>query len=296
MRRSPVIGMLLSVLPLAFMVVFIGVPLILSVAYALGDVGGINSAISQTALHQIAAKHGITFAVFAALFASRQFVNDLIATAWITVVSVVIMLAVSWGIALYMRFAKHRARRLVGAMYVVPMFIPTVIASYALVSFYNQGGFLSALAYHLGLPNFPTPGYTNGGVVLALVWSGIPFSTLLISAGLRSVPDSLLEAAQDVGAPWHSIFLRILVPLNLMQTAIVATFAIIGNVGSFTIPYLVGPNAPQMLGVLMYNSFSAYDQPQQAEAMAILMFLMALVVGFIYIRVNLRQERRGSGV
>ena len=295
MRRRPILGLALPVLPVAFLVVFIGIPLMLSVAYTLGDVGGINRAISETALHQIATKHGVTFAVFAALFSSQRFMSDLWAMTWITITSVVSTLTLRWTIAMYTRFSWDAPGRLAAIMYVIPVFIPSVISSYALVSFYNDGGFLSALATHLGDPKFPTPGYTSAGVVLALVWSEIPFATLLIASGLRLIDGSLIEAAKDVGTLLLSIFIRVMVPMNLLPTAIVATFAIIGNIGSFTIPYLVGPSAPQMLGVLMYNTFSAYDQPQQAEAMAILLFLVALVVGYAYIRLTLQQERRKGG-
>jgi ABC-type spermidine/putrescine transport system permease subunit I len=51
----------------------------------------------------------------------------------------------AWLIAIYLRFNKGRLAKIVSSLYIVPMFIPVVIASYALVEFWNDGGIGTAL-------------------------------------------------------------------------------------------------------------------------------------------------------
>jgi ABC-type spermidine/putrescine transport system permease subunit I len=90
--------------------------------------------------------------------------------------------------------------------------------------------------------------------------------------------------------------LRVIVPLNMLPTIIVATFTGIGVLGSFTIPYLTGPNAPTLLGVTMARFFQAFNEPQQAAAMAVLVFLLAAGLGAVYVWANVSSHRRGGAV
>ena len=68
---------------------------------------------------------------------------------------------------------------------VVPLFIPVVIASYAMLVFYASDGFMRSLAYHAGWHGFPTLGYTLWCVVLAEIWVNVPFGVLMMSSGLN---------------------------------------------------------------------------------------------------------------
>jgi ABC-type spermidine/putrescine transport system permease subunit I len=227
----------------------------------------------------VSTDHGITFAVYAHLLGDASFRGDFWATIWVTLASVALILVVGWSLALYLRFARGRLVHILSSLYLVPLFIPVVIASYAIVTFWNAHGYMSALVENILHLPFDGFGYTLFGVVLGQLWVNIPFSVLLLASGLRNVPDTLIESARDVGASFPTILLRIIVPLNMLPTIIVATFTGIGVLGSFTIPYLTGPNAPQ-----------------QAAAMAVIVFLLAAGLGAVYVWANVSSHRRGGAV
>jgi ABC-type spermidine/putrescine transport system permease subunit I len=201
---------------------------------------------------------------------------------------------VSWAIALYLRLTDSRLARIVSALSVVPLFIPVVIASYAILVFYASDGFIKSIAYHLGMHNFPTWGYTLTCVVLGEIWVNIPFGVLLMTSGLNGVPNNLIEAARDAGAPMWRVVLSILLPMTVIPTVIVATFTGIYVLGSFTVPYLTGPTAPNLLGPSMSNFFNAFNQPQQAEVLAIVVFVLALGLGAVYVWANVRTGKRAG--
>jgi len=94
-----------------------------------------------------------------------------------------------------------------------------------------------------------------------------------------------------VGAGFIARLWRIVLPLNLVPLLIVATFTFIGVVGSFTVPYLLGPNAPQMVGVAMQAYFSSYQQPQPAVAIAVLTFAACAAAGVLYVWATSRSGR-----
>jgi ABC-type spermidine/putrescine transport system permease subunit I len=80
--------------------------------------------------------------------------------------------------------------------------------------------------------------------------------------------------------------------LNVLPTLIVTTFTGIGVLGSFTVPYLLGPNAPTLLGVTMTNYYQSYNEPQLSSAIAVLVFIMAAGLGALYVWANIRSNRK----
>lgn len=283
--------------PVLLIAVFIGFPIIVSVTYTLGHLGGLNSAASAIAQHQVSANgHLATLGAYSQVFAESNFRGALIASVWVTVMAVAITLLLAWAIALYAWLSRSRLAHVLTALAIVPLFIPVVIASYSILQFWSYGGFLKTLAYALGFPGFPNLGFSLALVVLAEVWVSLPFAVLLVSSGLGSVPASLFEAARDAGASVLRATLRILVPLNLLPTIIVVCFTGISILGSFTVPYMVGPTAPNLLGPEATETFQSFNEPQQAEVMAMVLFALSVIVAVPYIWATYRTNRRTGAV
>lgn len=280
-------------IPLLIALAFIGMPIVLAVLYTFGYTGWLNQTISLLAAHQVTAPHGgLTLGAWSQLLKEPAFRSELWATIWVTVVSTVVEVAIAWVLAGYIRFARGWGRRIVGVLFVVPMFVPSVISAYALQTFWEDHGRLAGLLYPLGMHDVHLPGGTNFAVVLGLVWINLPFAVLLIAAGLYAVPDAYIDAARDAAAPWHTIARTILFPLVKLPTLVVITFIATGTLGSYTIPYIMGPASPQMLGVTMTSSYSDYGLPQTAEIMAIVVFLLAGAFSVLYVRANAAEVRR----
>lgn len=284
------LGLLLALPPFAAVLLLIAVPAVQALTFSLGQVPSGNAAYT-TGMHLVTSPTP-TLAVYQSLFANPAFREDLKLTAGVTVTSVVLVLVVGYILALYVRFGSGPLPNLVRSLYLMPMFVPVVIASYALITFYVDRGELQAILEHLGLGYKPVI-YHQSGIVIGQVWASIPFAVLMLGSGLDAISQELIEAARDVGAGPLTILWRVVLPLNLVPALIVVTFTFIGVVGSFTIPFLLGPNAPQMLGVTMQAYFSSYQQPQAAAAMAVLTFLVCAVAGGLYVWGT---SRAGKGV
>lgn len=284
-----VIGLLMALLPFAILLLLIVLPAIDSLLFSLGRIPSNNVAFS-TGMHLVKSDH-LTLQVYKNLFSSKYFIQDLVMTLVVTAFSVVGIVVVSYSLALYVRFSRGVFPRLVRTLYLIPMFIPVVIASYALITFWVDHGLMMALLEHLGI-HYVSPIYKASGIVIGQIWQGIPFAVLLLGSGLDGLAEEQIEAARDAGAGFFTVFRRIVLPLNLVPLLIVATFTFIGIIGSFTIPYLVGPNAPQMFSVEMNAHFVNYNQPQPAVAMAIITFLIAAVAGVLYVWGTARSSGR----
>jgi ABC-type spermidine/putrescine transport system permease subunit I len=291
--REAALGLAMVAPPLIVLLLLIVLPAVQAATFSLGLVQSDNLTFS-TGQHLIKSDTP-TLDVYRDLLASPFIRDDLFLTVWISVVSVVLVAIVGYILALYVRFASGRLPRIVRSLYLIPMFVPVVIASYAAITFYVDRGVLAAILHAFGLP-FVSPAYKASGVVITQVWFNIPFAVLMLGSGLDGIEQELIESAHDVDAGFVTVLWRIVLPMNVVPLLIVLTFTFIGVVGSFTIPFLIGPNAPQMMGVAIQAYFSNYNQPQPAVAMAVLLFAIAAVAGVVYVSATSRSNKHAVTV
>lgn len=212
-------------------------------------------------------------------------------TLLVTLASAAATFVLAYTLALYLRFSQGRVSTLLGALFILPLFIPTVIASFAMVTFLQNHGFVATLLHYVGVEEMPPLVFNAVGIVLTEVWASIPFATLVLLAGLQGIDDALIDSARDVGAGALRTFRAVILPLNAVATIITLSLLFVGILGSFTIPYLVGGNAPQMMSVVMTNYFSNYLRPDVSVAMAALSFGIAALAGAAYVVGVSRRER-----
>jgi ABC-type spermidine/putrescine transport system permease subunit I len=234
---------------------------------------------------------GVTFARYAEVLGTRIIRADIAFSVVVTLVSVAVVFVLGYPLALYLRFSQGRLPSLLAVVFTVPLFVPVVIASFAMITFLVNHGLVSTVLYRLGVQTFPPLVYNATGIVLTEVWASLPFAVLILGAGLQAIDDSLIDSARDVGAGRLRTFATIILPLNAIPTLITVTLLFIAIFGSFTIPYLVGGNAPQMLGVTMTNYLTQYLRRTDAVTMAVLAFLIAAAVGVVYVVSVSRRER-----
>ena len=209
---------------------------------------------------------------------------NLLFTLQITLATVALLFVVGFPLSLYLRFSKSRIAAAVQVLALFPLFVPGVILAFALIRFLGSHGILDTLLRLLGSTKYYTPYLHAQGIVIALVWENIPFTVLVLTAGLRQVEDSVIESARDVGANDWQVFTQIIVPLITRAVLIVFCLNVIGVFGSFTIPYLLGPAQPMMMGVSMQQTFNNYQDRTGALTQAVITFVFCAVVGLLYVR------------
>lgn len=221
------------------------------------------------------------------LFTNKLTRASLTYTLMIVLITVVLATVIAYALALYIRFSHSRISRLIGALYLLPRFIPGMVAVNAMITVIRSGGLLSRVAASIGIPFTLDWMYTEKGIILMNLWFNIPFATMLLMSAMSEIQDSMIESARDVGSGKFAIFRHIILPLTSKDVFIAATFIFMGNVGSYTTPYLMGGNFPVMLGVNLFTQFNKM-QYERAAAMSVLMFLLCLVSAAVYIYTNMK--------
>jgi ABC-type spermidine/putrescine transport system permease subunit I len=287
-RRTRLTGIVLVAAPVLVVVLFVGVPVVNAALFSLGSTGGLNEALAAIGQDIV---HGFSFAVYGTLLSNPVFLRDLVATLGVTALSTGLTIALAVVIAVVLRLRGGFLGKTLSVLAVVPLFVPVVIASWSVLTFTDSQGFLRSVGAQFGL-DVPVWGNTLVAVVFGSVWTSLPFAVLMIAGALQGTPDALVEAAKDAGATTWRVVWQVLLPMAATPLVIATTFTVIGVLGSFTVPYFTGPNAPTMLGVDISKYFSAYNRPQQSTAMAFIVFAFAAAASVFYLRSTVRTNAR----
>ena len=276
--------------------IFIGFPIGLAFFLSIGYTGGLNEIISIIG-QDVRSREGklFTLQAYRDVIADPRFAGDLKMTLIVAFVATILVLIFSIGVGLLQRLRGGKLSSVLTALSLTPLFIPVVISSWALYTFYGSAGLYRTIFNSFGL-DIPQITSTMLAVIIGSIWTSLPFAILMVTSGFQSVPNALIEAAQDAGAGLITIIRTVMLPLALIPIIIVATFTSIGVLGSFTIPYFLGPNQPTMFGVEITNFFTAYNRPQQSIVMAFIVFAAASGIAISYIWANFRSAKENGRV
>jgi ABC-type spermidine/putrescine transport system permease subunit I len=217
-------------------------------------------------------------------FSDQYSLNNLSVTLWTTAVCAVLLLVICIPIALYLRFSTGRIAAYVQGLAIFPMFVPSIILSYAFIRVLGPNGTVDLLLNAVNLPKIRSPYLTPWGPVIGLVWDNIPLTVLILVSGLGNVSNQAIEAARDVGAGRFATFWHIILPRISNSILVAISFTVLGLFSAFTLPYVLGPAAPEMMGPFMQRTFRDLNDPVMAITQAVIAFGFCIVFGLFYVR------------
>lgn len=233
---------------------------------------------------------GFDLSSYVFFFSDQYSLNNLSVTLWTTLMCAILLLVICLPIALYLRFSHGRLPAYVQALAIFPMFVPSIILAYAFIRVLGPNGMVDILLNAVGLPKIRTPYLTPWGPVIGLVWDNIPLTVLILLSGLGSVANQAVEAARDVGANRLQVFWHIVLPRISNSVLVAISFAVLGIFSSFTLPYLLGPASPEMMGPFMNRTFREVNDPLNAITQAVITFCFCIAFGLFYVRSVARNQ------
>src|SRR5262249_25159992 len=152
-----------------------------------------------------------------------------------------ICLLVGFPLALYI--ARLSPRRQAGwlLLIMIPFWTNFLVRTYAWMCILRTEGFLNTLLLKLGVISVPLDLlYTNGAVLLGLVYGFLSFMVLPLYVALARMDPTLIDAAQDLYADRRSVFWRVVVPLTKPGLVAGCLLVFIPSLGAFITPDLLG--------------------------------------------------------
>jgi multiple sugar transport system permease protein len=222
-----------------------------------------------------------------------RFWSSLWNTTLFTVISVFIELVLGLAIALLIN-RQFRGRGLVRASVLVPWAIPTVVSALLWKFLFDgQNGIMAKFFELIGLiPNMGELLTTKTGsmfaVIFADVWKTTPFMTLLLLAGLQTIPSSLYEAARVDGASKVQQFFYITLPLLKSTIMVTLLFRTLDAFRVFDLIYVLtggGPaNATETISIYAYKTMFAQMNFGAGSALSVIVFICVAIISILYIR------------
>jgi ABC-type sugar transport system permease subunit len=196
------------------------------------------------------------------------------------------------GMALVLN-ESFRGRGLLRAVVLVPWAIPTVVSSQMWRFIFNDRyGLFNFLLFgnqtHLYLAPLADPGLALLSVMVADIWKTSSFASLIILAGLQTIPDELYEAASIDGAtPWQK-FRHITLPMVKPALLLAFLFRTIDALRVFDLVFVMtqgGPaDATNVLQFYGYKKSFAEGMIGYGSAISVAVFLISLLLSVLYIR------------
>lgn len=220
--------------------------------------------------------------------------NNIIYTLEIVMITVIMAIAISYFLAIYLRFSNTWASRMIGRLYLLPRFIPGLVAVNGMIIVIRDSGLINRISQLFGLNIQLGLMYNGKGIVLMNLWFNIPFATMLLAASLSKIQDSTIEAAKDAGAGKFRILKKMVFPLTYRDIFVTATFVFMSNISSFTTPYLMDGTNPQMMGISLYTQFNN-GHYEKAAALSVIMFLFSVLSAIVYVYTNMKENEWEKG-
>lgn len=163
----------------------------------------------------------------------------------------------------------------------IPMWINTLLRTYAWISLLSDNGIINSLFKLLGL-NQQTMMYTNFSVVMGLVCDLLPFMVIPIHTSLAKMDHSLVEAASDLGANRFQTFTKVILKLSLPGVINGVSMVFLLSISSFVIPQLLGGHQFVLIGNLIENQFISVGDWNFGSSISVILAVIILVmVGFM---------------
>ncbi|MGN1389871.1 MAG: ABC transporter permease [Bulleidia sp.] len=216
-------------------------------------------------------------------------VDNIVYTLQIVLATVLIAIAVAYLLAIYLRFSKSKVAAKISKLYLLPRFIPGLVAVNGMITVIRDSGLINRISKLFGADLQLGLMYNGKGVTLMNLWFNIPFATMLLAAAMSKIQDSTIEAARDAGAGKLRILFSMILPLTYRDLFVAATFIFMSNISSFTTPYLMDGNHPQMMGIVLYSQYSNMHY-ERAAALSVIMFLFSILSAAVYVYTNMKQS------
>ncbi len=295
--REGLLGALFLAPAVIYIIGLVGIPFILAIAFSMSD-----ATVGDASLDFIGLRN------FGRVIQTPQFQRALLNSFLFTIATqiIVIILANILAVALARDFrGKWLARTLIILPWATPISLATLGWKWILDSKFSPidwvlqrmgllGGPDALLGSGLHLTYLGVENLAIGSVILVHVWRILPLATVILMAGLTSIPKDILEQAEVDGARFWRIHFQISIPMILPIMSIALLFGLIFTFTDMVVAFVLTRGGPvyytQVLPLWAW--FKGIDGGNLGEgaAIALFMFPVLLATAILILRTARRME------
>lgn len=209
---------------------------------------------------------GFTVAAFSQLF-DLVYLEVFLRTFSLAITSTFLTILMAFPVSFHLsRMPRQKAGQIL-AFIMIPFWTNYLIRLLAFMDVLRLNFFSLDLTY-----SFP-------GMVLAMVYNYLPFAILPLYSSLEKIPNSYIEAAQDLGATGFGVFRFVVAPIMARPVASVSLLVFIPALGEFLVPEIIGGSRSYYLGSFLQQQFLVTrNWPLGSAAVTCLMLFSVLLL------------------
>lgn len=192
--------------------------------------------------------------------------------------STVFCLILGYPVAYIIANKKMRIRNFLILFIILPQWTNFLLRTYAWMSILKDNGPINSFLINIGLIKEPlTLLYTDGAVLMGMVYNFLPYMILPIYTVILKIDKAYVEAARDLGASSAITFRKIILPLSMPGIVSGIIMVFMPAISTFVISDLLGGGHSMLMGNLIQNQFLAARNWQFGSAISMILIGIILI-------------------
>lgn len=244
------------------MIIFVIVPLVLVVVFAVTDESG---------------RFTLDNLIYTGKY-SAVFVRSII----LGLISTLVCLIIGYPMAYCISKINAKRQNIFIMLLMIPMWTSFLLRTYAWMTILEYNGLLNKFLSFMGFEKVNMIN-TSGAIILGMVYNFLPFIILPIYTVLTKIDNRLIEAAQDLGANKLTVFIKVILPLSLPGVVSGITMVFVPSVSTFIISKMLGGGSIFVIGDLIEMQFlgNTYNPYLGSAISLVLMIIIMICTGIM---------------
>lgn len=227
---------------------------LLSTPYILWSIGFIILPLLLVVYYGFTSKDGGLTLDNIKMIGEPTVMSTLILSVQLSLISTVVCLLIAYPLALALRSLKFKSNGFVILMFMLPMWMNFLLRTIAWQNILEKNGVINTILGAIGLPKMNIIN-TPVAIVLGMVYDFLPFMIIPIYNVLSKISDDVIQAAEDLGANYIHILVRIIIPLSMPGVISGLTMVFVPSLTTFVISDILGGGKVLLIGKIIEQKF-----------------------------------------
>lgn len=216
---------------------------------------------------------------YIAYFKDDYFVNILVRTLRVAVISSLICMVLGIPTAYFISRSSKKVRGLLMVLAIFPTLTNAVVRSFAWMTILGKNGVINDILLYFGFIDQPLNIlYTEKAMIIGTIYIFLPIMIISLVGVMENINPELTEAAESLGANKIMAFLKVTFPLSIPGLIVGTVLVFTGALTAYTTPQLLGGNKNTVLVTLIYQKTMTLSDWNGSAVVATIMIFITLVV------------------
>ncbi|MGE0006051.1 MAG: ABC transporter permease subunit [Parvibaculaceae bacterium] len=228
----------------------------------------------------------LNFQPYVDLLSDRNILHSIRSTITMAALVTVICVVISYPVAITMARSSALTAKIITWLIVLPMWISTLVRSYAWIVLLGRQGVTNNLLVGAGIVDRPVSLlYTPFSVYVGLIYVLLPFSVFPIYNSIKLIDQRLLGAARSLGASRFIAMAAIFFPLTLPGAAVGSVLVFVMALSYWVTPTLLGGPGDTTFVMIIEKQINLIGNMQLGSAMAVVLLVVTVAILLVFQKV-----------